>query len=196
MSLHGHVLLSFFIIISSCVACYGNLQEDPFNRIYVDDSPSIDDDGIFKKIIKQSTDVLSSKKFAKFGCTYPSLKTVNVIDYGAKGNGYDDTEVHTYSASPYGFEYPCTLINIHFCLLKNINFFHSIINFHYQLMCINLVFLLFSYHLLCGAISGIQEGLGSSMFLWGCSSCDSWGELSTQTNEILWPLQIWHHSSG
>lgn len=92
MSLHGHVLLSFFIIITSYVACYGPLQEEPFNRIHVDDSRSIDDGGIFKKLIKQSTDVFSSNKFAKFGCTYPSLKTVNVIDYGAKGNGYDDTE--------------------------------------------------------------------------------------------------------
>jgi len=44
--------------------------------------------------------------------------------------------------------------------------------------------------------SGIQEGLGSSMFIWDSSFCGATEELSTQTNHIFWPLQIQHRSSG
>lgn len=79
-------LLSFFFVIISFVACYCTLQEDPLISSYVDDSPncSIDDGGTFNNLIKQSTDVLSFKR----------LNTVNVIDYGAKGDANtDDTQV-------------------------------------------------------------------------------------------------------
>ncbi|KAG5080571.1 hypothetical protein JHK86_004636 [Glycine max] len=53
-----------------------------------------DDGSTFKDFIKQkSTDVLSLKKFVKLGDISSSLKTVNVNDYGARGDGKtDDTQ--------------------------------------------------------------------------------------------------------
>lgn len=46
------------------------------------------------------------------------------------------------------------------------------------------------------AISGIQEGLASSMFFWRSKNRGASEELSTQANQILWPLQIQHRSPG
>lgn len=97
MALHRHDLLSFLLIVMiSFVACYSTLQDDPLS-LYVEDSPSIDDGGTFNEFIKQNThDVLSLKRFDKFGGTSLLLKTVNVNDYGAKGDGRtDDTQVRT-----------------------------------------------------------------------------------------------------
>ncbi|GAU24258.1 hypothetical protein TSUD_23940 [Trifolium subterraneum] len=75
------------------VACYSTtLQKDPLSSI-VDDSPYINDGGTFKGIIKQCTNhvVLSLK--SKFGDITPSLKTFDVDDYGAQGDGKtDDTK--------------------------------------------------------------------------------------------------------
>ncbi|CAJ1911403.1 unnamed protein product [Sphenostylis stenocarpa] len=89
MALLEQLFFSFTIIIISFVACYETLQEDPLN-INVHDSPFIDDGGtLFKNLIKQSTNVLSSNSFEK----RESIKKVNVNDYGAKGNGdTDDSE--------------------------------------------------------------------------------------------------------
>lgn len=101
--LKRHNLLSFIILIISFVTCYSTLHDqDPLIiSTYVDDSPSIGDGGTFNNLIKQNTDVLSLiNKLDKFGSTSPSLEIVNVIDYGARGNGHDDTEVYTYSLSP------------------------------------------------------------------------------------------------
>ncbi|CAL0321546.1 unnamed protein product [Lupinus luteus] len=86
--LHRHFLLSFLIIIMvSFVASYSTLQEDPL-RLYVEDSPYIiDNDETFKDFIMQSTnDMVGSG-------TSTSQKTINVNDYGAKGDGRsDDTQ--------------------------------------------------------------------------------------------------------
>lgn len=101
--LKRHNLFLFTILIISFVACYSTLQDqDPLIiSTYVDDSPSIDDGGTFNNLIKQNTDVLSLiNKLDKLGSTSHSLEMVNVIDYGARGNGHDDTEVYTYSLSP------------------------------------------------------------------------------------------------
>lgn len=56
----------------------------------------LDGGGTFKDFIKQkSTDVMSIRKFGKLGDISSSLKTVNVNDYGARGDGKtDDTQVH------------------------------------------------------------------------------------------------------
>ncbi|KAI4348701.1 hypothetical protein L6164_009392 [Bauhinia variegata] len=94
MALQRPSLLPFFFIVISFVACYctGLQQEDPLS-LTVDDLSSVDDGGTFKNLIKQSTDVLSLKSFDKLGSKASSLKTVNVIDYGAKGDGRtDDSE--------------------------------------------------------------------------------------------------------
>ncbi|CAI8613985.1 unnamed protein product [Vicia faba] len=84
------------IIIISFVACNSNLQKDPLIAIYVDNSPSNDDDGgdtlLFKNMIKKNTNsFLSLNKFD--GTSSHKLEIVNVNDYGAKGDGYsDDTQ--------------------------------------------------------------------------------------------------------
>ncbi|KAJ1408986.1 Pectin lyase fold/virulence factor [Sesbania bispinosa] len=92
MALLRYLLLSFTILIIPFVACYTTLQEDPLSStVYIDHSTSIHDGGTFNNlIIKQTTDdILSSNEF---GGTSRSLKKVNVNDYGATGNGTDDTE--------------------------------------------------------------------------------------------------------
>ena len=98
MTSHKH-LLSFLIVMISFVACYSTLQEDPLS-LYVEDSPYIDDGGTFMGLIKPRTDVLSLKMLDKLGGgTTPSLKTFNVNDYGAQGDGRtDDTQVCTHLA--------------------------------------------------------------------------------------------------
>ncbi|KAJ1429954.1 Pectin lyase fold/virulence factor [Sesbania bispinosa] len=90
--LRHHLFLSFTILIISFVACYTTLQEDPLSTtVYIDHSTSIHDGGTFNNlIIKQTTDDILSLN--KFGGTSRSLKRVNVNDYGATGNGTDDTE--------------------------------------------------------------------------------------------------------
>ncbi|OIW05217.1 hypothetical protein TanjilG_14770 [Lupinus angustifolius] len=96
MSLQRHLLLSFIIIIVSCGSCYcSKVQEGPLSSIYVHDSPSIDDDygWIFKNFIKRTIDFFSSNEVVKVGYTKPSLRTINVNDFGAKGNGIDDNSV-------------------------------------------------------------------------------------------------------
>ena len=59
----------------------------------------LDGGGTFKDFIKQkSTDVMSIRKFGKLGDISSSLKTVNVNDYGARGDGKtDDTQVHIFA---------------------------------------------------------------------------------------------------
>ncbi|KAE8098799.1 hypothetical protein FH972_016836 [Carpinus fangiana] len=98
-------LLSYFILIImlTFISCYSTLQEDPL-RHYSDQESGYDsqaypsylstvDDGAFNNLIKQRSDVLSLRKFDRLGSISSSGKTVNVNDYGAKGDGsYDDTE--------------------------------------------------------------------------------------------------------
>jgi len=77
------------------VACYStNLQEDPLSSI-VENSPYINDGGTFKDFLMQSTDHVLSLK-SKLGDTSPSsIKTFNVDEYGAQGDGKtDDTQVY------------------------------------------------------------------------------------------------------
>ncbi|RHN79111.1 putative polygalacturonase [Medicago truncatula] len=85
--------LSFIMIMIYFVACYStNLQEDPLSSIVVN-SPYINDGGIFKDFLMQSTDHVLSLK-SKLGDTSPSsMKTFNVDQYGAQGDGKtDDTK--------------------------------------------------------------------------------------------------------
>ncbi|KAL5124402.1 Polygalacturonase [Glycine soja] len=79
MALQRHHLSLLFIMFSF-VACHSTVL--------------FDDGSTFKDFIKQkSTDVLSLKKFVKLGDISSSLKTVNVNDYGARGDGKtDDTQ--------------------------------------------------------------------------------------------------------
>lgn len=92
--------LPFIIIMISFVAC--NLQENPLGSFVDDNSPYIDDGGTFKNFLKQSTNVLSLKRFDKLGSSTstspsPLLKRFNVADYGAEGDGKtDDTQVHIF----------------------------------------------------------------------------------------------------
>uniref|UniRef100_A0A7N2M460 Polygalacturonase n=1 Tax=Quercus lobata TaxID=97700 RepID=A0A7N2M460_QUELO len=70
-------LLPFFVFMLSFISCYSTLQKDPR----------------FKDVIKQSTHVLRLKRFDRIlGTISTSGKTINVNDYGAKGDGTDDTE--------------------------------------------------------------------------------------------------------
>ncbi|KAE9621692.1 putative polygalacturonase [Lupinus albus] len=96
MSLQRHILSLFIIIIVSFGACYcSKVQEGPLSSINVHDSPSIDDDygWTFKNFIKQTIDFFSSNEVVNEGCTKPLLRTINVNDYGAIGNGLDDNSV-------------------------------------------------------------------------------------------------------
>lgn len=101
-------LLSYFIILIimlSFISCYSTLQEDPLRHYNSDQESGYDsqaypsylstiDDGAFKNLIQQRSDVLSLRKFDRVGSISSSGKTVNVNDYGAKGDGSDDdTEV-------------------------------------------------------------------------------------------------------
>ncbi|KAK4281876.1 hypothetical protein QN277_013322 [Acacia crassicarpa] len=98
MALQKHVLslfLMLFIIVIPYVPCYVTSQEDPLKIHGGGDSPfnNIDDGGTPKKLIQQSTQVLSLNRFVKLGVTSSSASKLNVNDFGAKGDGKtDDTE--------------------------------------------------------------------------------------------------------
>jgi hypothetical protein len=76
------------------------LKDDRLRHYYEDQSGygsqaypsyfSTIEDGAFKHLIKQRTDALSLKKFYKVGTISTSGKTVDVNDFGAKGDGTDD----------------------------------------------------------------------------------------------------------
>uniref|UniRef100_A0A2N9IYY6 endo-polygalacturonase n=1 Tax=Fagus sylvatica TaxID=28930 RepID=A0A2N9IYY6_FAGSY len=72
----------------SFISCYSTLQKEPL-RHYGEKSG-------FKDMIKQSTHVLSLKRIERVGTVSTSVKTVNVNDFGAKGDSTDDdTEAFT-----------------------------------------------------------------------------------------------------
>lgn len=58
-------------------------------------------DGTFKGLIKERTDILSLEKV---GGMRTGVKTVNVNDFGAKGDGNDDTEVTKFLSIKAGLE--------------------------------------------------------------------------------------------
>ncbi|KAM3690479.1 hypothetical protein ACB098_09G127500 [Castanea mollissima] len=78
-------LLPFFVFMLSFISCYSTLQKDPLRHF--------GEESGFKNVIKQSTHVLRLKRFDRIlGTISTSGKTINVNDYGAKGDGTDDTE--------------------------------------------------------------------------------------------------------
>ncbi|KAL5067198.1 hypothetical protein RYX36_018085 [Vicia faba] len=78
--------LSFIMIMICVVACY---SEDPLSSI-VEDSPYVYDGVIFKDFIKQIVDPVLSLE-SKLGSLSPSsVKTFNVDEYGAQGDGKND----------------------------------------------------------------------------------------------------------
>jgi polygalacturonase len=82
-------LLPFFVFMLSFISCYSTLQKEPL-RHYGEKSG-------FKDMIKQSSHVLSLKRIERVGTVSTSVKTVNVNDFGAKGDSTDDdTEVLLY----------------------------------------------------------------------------------------------------
>ncbi|GAV57296.1 Glyco_hydro_28 domain-containing protein [Cephalotus follicularis] len=95
-----HHLLSLFFLLLSSVSCYICLQEDPPYKYIHENSRyayptyySIMESRNFKDLIELRTDILSLKMFNKVGSTSILVKTVNVDDFGAKGDGStDDTE--------------------------------------------------------------------------------------------------------
>ncbi|KAM4079553.1 hypothetical protein ACB094_09G124600 [Castanea mollissima] len=79
-------LLPFFVFMLSFISCYSTLQKDPLRHF--------GEESGFKNVIKQSTHVLRLKRFDRIlGTISTSGKTINVNDYGAKGDGTDDTEI-------------------------------------------------------------------------------------------------------
>jgi galacturan 1,4-alpha-galacturonidase len=85
------------MIMICFVTCYSTtLHEDPLSSI-VEDSPYINDGGTFHGIIKQSTNHVFSLRSKLGEISSPSLKTFDVDDYGAQGDGKtDDTQVYIF----------------------------------------------------------------------------------------------------
>ncbi|KAG6694170.1 hypothetical protein I3842_09G036600 [Carya illinoinensis] len=108
MALQARLLLPFFIImLSSAISCYSSTsQPNPVLRHFGHEESGHDSqayssyfsniaDGDFKDLIKAVTDALSLKRFVRVGSisSTTSIKTVNVDDFGAEGDGtHDDTE--------------------------------------------------------------------------------------------------------
>ncbi|WJX11165.1 Polygalacturonase 1 [Trifolium repens] len=127
--------LSFIMIMICFVTCYSTtLHEDPLSSI-VEDSPYINDGGTFHGIIKQSTNHVFSLMSKLGEISSPSLKTFDVDDYGAQGDGKtDDTQAlkkvwevacstkgsivvvakRNYLVKPITFSGPCKSNNIKF----------------------------------------------------------------------------------
>ncbi|KAK9290658.1 hypothetical protein L1049_008831 [Liquidambar formosana] len=102
MALQNLLLLVFILFVSS-FSCYSTLQEDPPYR-YIHEasgydsqaypsyfSMAIEDGEYFENLIKRRTEL---KMLNKVGSLSTSVNTVNVDDFGAKGDGTDDTEIY------------------------------------------------------------------------------------------------------
>ena len=100
------VLVLYLITIFSLVSSYNSLKKDPLSCNYFEEvvaagyDPqaypsyfSTIEDGKFKDLMRPRTEVLSLQRL---GITSTSTKTVNVDDFGATGDGADDTEVRTH----------------------------------------------------------------------------------------------------
>ncbi|KAF8398392.1 hypothetical protein HHK36_017319 [Tetracentron sinense] len=107
MGLQRHLVLPLLIIFFSSYSCSTSLQEDPFSN-YIDDHTSgydsrayptyfgtIDDEQYakFASLLEyESDEFFSSKRFDKVGSPATSPKMLNVDNFGARGDGTDDTE--------------------------------------------------------------------------------------------------------
>lgn len=88
MSPQGH-FLTLFIILASFSSCFGSYQEDPLDPIaYTTSKHTVQDKKYFEKQSFRLT-----RRLAQASTPSASPKLVNVDDFGAKGDGGDDTEV-------------------------------------------------------------------------------------------------------
>ena len=84
-----YLLPVFVFMLSFNISCYSTLQKDPLRHF--------GEESGFKVVIKQSTHILRLKRFDRIlGTISTSGKTINVNNYGAKGDGTDDTEVYSF----------------------------------------------------------------------------------------------------
>ncbi|XP_043693413.1 polygalacturonase-like [Telopea speciosissima] len=101
-------LLSLLMLFLCSYSCYSILQEDQLST-YLDESSvydtrtypnyfrTIDDrenefEPVLRNFINYKTEISTLEQFDQVGNLATSIKVVNVDDYGAKGDGRDDTE--------------------------------------------------------------------------------------------------------
>lgn len=108
MALQIRQLIQHFIIVFSLFSRYNALKEDPRYNYYKEVVAGYDpqaypsyvstlEDGEFKDLIRPSAEVLSLSRLGEVDIiTSTSTKTVNVDDFGATGDGDDDTQVSTH----------------------------------------------------------------------------------------------------
>ncbi|XP_021283060.1 polygalacturonase-like [Herrania umbratica] len=104
MALQIRQLIQHFVIVFSLFSRYNALKEDPRYNYYKEVVAGYDpqaypsyvstlEDGEFKDLIRPSAEVLSLHRFGEVDIiTSTSTKTVNVDDFGATGDGHDDTQ--------------------------------------------------------------------------------------------------------
>ncbi|KAK6232215.1 hypothetical protein SCA6_002288 [Theobroma cacao] len=104
MALQIRQLIQHFIIVFSLFSRYNALKEDPRYNYYKEVVAGYDpqaypsyvstlEDGEFKDLIRPSAEVLSLSRLGEVDIiTSTSTKTVNVDDFGATGDGDDDTQ--------------------------------------------------------------------------------------------------------
>ncbi|XP_042484990.1 polygalacturonase-like isoform X2 [Macadamia integrifolia] len=118
-------LLPLFMLLCS-YSCYSILQEDPFSN-YLDEVSvyntlvypnypnyfsTVDDregdfESISKSLMNYKTEISTLEQLDQVGSLATSVTVVNVDDYGAKGDGRDDTENKNYLLKPITFSGPC-----------------------------------------------------------------------------------------
>lgn len=87
MSLHSH-FLTLFIVLAYFSSCYGSYRDDPlYPRAYTTSKRTVQD----RKFETESFGLRTRLARASTPSTSPKL--FNVDDFGARGDGGDDTEV-------------------------------------------------------------------------------------------------------
>jgi hypothetical protein len=102
MSLHSN-FLTLFIVLSSFSSCFGSYQEDPlgYPKAYTTTSKRAVQDRKFK-----TENFGRTTRLARASTPSTSPKLVSVDDFGAKGDGGDDTEVpHSDKLLVFGFSF-------------------------------------------------------------------------------------------
>lgn len=151
MSLHSH-FLTLFIVLAYFSSCYGSYRDDPlYPRAYTTSKRTVQD----RKFETESFGMRTRLARASTPSTSPKL--FNVDDFGARGDGGDDTEVsHLESCLELDWKIEFLFIeNAQKNIFEKVSFlFVFSVEFGFEFFCGSDIGLIFSHFYVCAQAFG------------------------------------------